>query len=64
MFLGTPLDSTMTPQAIQSIQAIYAPKQASQGPPAKAKKNTSKLDEVSKSYETADQAAQARQKNS
>lgn len=64
LFLGSPLDSTMTPQAIQSIQAMYAAKQAPQAPPGKTKKNTSKLDDVSKSYETADQAAQARQKNS
>lgn len=63
MFLGTPLDSTMTPSSIQSAQGVF--NQGSQQPPnppvTKSKKNTSKLDKVADQYRTADQAAQTRQ---
>jgi hypothetical protein len=63
MFLGTPLDSTMTPQAIQSVQAMYAPKPmpAQAGVSAKAKKNTSKLGKIPEDHYTMDQAAAKRQ---
>ncbi len=63
MFVGSPLDSTMTPQAIQSIQAIYAPKPPSTPPgvpPKKQKKNTSKLGDIAKDHYTEPQAAAQR----
>ena len=62
LLLGSPLDSTMTPQAIQSIQGIYAQKQAQQqgAPQTKPKKNTSKLDEIAKDHYTESQAASQR----
>jgi hypothetical protein len=62
LFLGTPLDSTMTPQAIQSVQAMYAPKPAAPQPnPTKTQKNTSKLGKVPEDHYTLDQAAAKRQ---
>jgi hypothetical protein len=65
LFLGAPLDSTMTPlniQAAQSVFAMQAQQQAAQGAaPMKNKKNTSTLSKTSKQYETADQARQSRQ---
>ena len=62
LLLGQPLDSTMTPQAIQSIQAMYAPKpQAPQGAPKRAPKNTNKMGKISEDHYTAEQAAQKRQ---
>jgi hypothetical protein len=63
LFLGSPLDSTLTPQAIQSVQAIYAPKQPIPPPgvpPKKQTKNTSKLGEIPKDHYTQDQASQQR----
>jgi hypothetical protein len=66
LFMGTPLDSTMTPQSIQTIQGVFAQQgaqQAQMGQPPKNKKNTSKLGEVAKESRTADQAAIARQQN-
>ncbi len=62
LFLGTPLDSTMTPQMMQAAQSVYAKKQPPQQPPGKTKKGTSKLNEVSKQYQTGNQAASARSK--
>lgn len=62
LFLGQPLDSSMTPQGIQSIQSVYAPKQPQQpgqGQPA-TKKGTAHLDKVSSSYQTPGQAAEQR----
>jgi hypothetical protein len=63
LFLGTPLDGTLTPQAIQSIQAIYAPRPTTPPPgvpPKRQTKNTSKLGEISKDHFTQDQAAAQR----
>lgn len=62
LFLGTPLDSTMTPAAIQAAQSVFMnQKAASQATPqTKPKKNTSKLGEISKSYQTGPQAAESR----
>lgn len=60
MFLGSPLDSTMTPQAMQSIQSIYAPKGPAASPPGKAKKGTSKLTDVAKDHFTQEQASSER----
>jgi hypothetical protein len=64
LFLGTPLDSTFTPSGIQAAQSTFMnkPQQpATNTPVTKNKKNTSKLGEASKQYQTADQAAQSRQ---
>lgn len=62
LFLSQPLDSTMTPQSIQAIQAVYAPKQ--QGPASppvtKNKRNTSKLGKISETMQTRDQSAESR----
>lgn len=63
LFLGAPLDSTLTPQAIQSIQSIYAAKASSPTPgvpPKKQSKNTSKLGEIPKDHYTQDQASAQR----
>lgn len=63
LFLGAPLDGTFTPQAIQSIQAMYAPSQTPPPPgvpPKRQKKNTSKLGEIPKDHYTQDQAATQR----
>lgn len=63
MFLGQPLDSTMLPQNMQTVQALFASKgtQQQQGQPAsKNKKNTSKLGEISEGMKTTDQARQER----
>ena len=61
IFSGQPLDSTMTPQAIQSIQSLYSPKApAPQAGPKKQHKNTSKLGEISKDHYTQSQAAAQR----
>jgi hypothetical protein len=62
LFMGANLDSTMTPQAIQSIQAMYAQKSAQQSPApqGKNKKSTSKLGEASKDHYTQEQASAGR----
>ena len=62
LLLGSPLDSTMTPQAIQSIQGMYAKNQAQkqQTPQGKSKKSTSKLGEASKDHYTQEQASAGR----
>ena len=63
MFLGTPLEGSLTPANIQAAQGVYAAQaqqQQTQIEQTKPKKNTSKLSKVSDEYRTADQAAQAR----
>ena len=63
LFLGAPLDATLSPQAIQSVQAMYAAPQASPPPgvpPKRQKNNTSKLGEISKDHYTQEQAAAQR----
>lgn len=63
LFLGKPLDSTMTPQALQAIQSTFTsggpPQQPQQG--GQKKGSTSKLGKVATNMQTADQARQARQ---
>jgi len=63
MFLGQPLDSTMSPQSIQTVQAMYADK-SPQSPQnqvqAKTKKGTSKLGDIAKNAMTPDQSRQQR----
>lgn len=57
LFLGQPMDTTLTPMAMQSIQATYAPK-ASESPlqPSKTKKGTSKLGQTAEAAQTPSQA--------
>lgn len=63
MFLGAPLDGTMQPGMIQAAQSVFANQKAQpqQGQPHGNVKNTSKLNQASKQYQTPDQASQARQ---
>ncbi len=61
LFLGAPLDSTLTPVAIQTAQAVFANKNAQQQPMLKNKKGTSSLGKSVDSYQTADQARVQRQ---
>lgn len=63
MLLGTPLDSNMTPPSIQAAQSVFAVQKATTQPMpiTKNKKNTSKLGEISKQYQTTAQAAASRQ---
>lgn len=67
VFMATPLDSSMTPAAIQNIQAMYAKQReagAAQQPAqggGKAKPNTGKLDKASQNAQTNSQALAARQ---
>ncbi len=67
VFLGTPLDSTMTPQSISNIQAMFAKQRAAgaaqqqQKPGAPQKGNTAKLDKASQNAQTNSQALAARQ---
>ncbi len=66
LFLGHPLDSTMTPTAIQNAQLTHLPTnpQQPQGGPAKAlKSDTNKLGKTSKSYMTPTQTAEADRAN-
>ena len=65
MFLGQPLDSTMTPASIQAAQSVYATQaatqqQQTQGQP-RAKKSTAKLGNIAKDHYTSDQARSMRQ---
>lgn len=65
LFLGAPLDSTMTPASMQAVQAVFMNKkiaaQNTAQPVTKNKKNTSKLGETNNLYQTSTQAAEARQ---
>jgi len=63
LFLGEPLESSMTPQAIMANQAVYqqmkgAPQAAA---PKKVKKGTSNLNKIAPNYETGAQAREIRQ---
>jgi hypothetical protein len=61
LFLGTPLDSTMTPQAIMAAQSAFIRPQSpqqSQGKPG-GKKGTSALGKSNKTYQTASQSAES-----
>lgn len=65
LFLGTPLESSLTPQNIMAAQSVFAPQQtpAQQNPqpsPNKPKKATAKLgSKTNTMYQTADQSAEA-----
>lgn len=66
MFLGTPLDSTLSQPAIATIQGLYAIKQSQQqqqGSPAKSKKGTSTLSKSPTSSLTDSQAREQRMQN-
>jgi hypothetical protein len=63
MFMGSPMDSTLTPQSIQAAQGVFMAQsqaQAQQAPPVKNKKGTSSLSKISKQFETGDQARESR----
>lgn len=62
LFLGQPLDSTLTPQSIQAVQAMYASKapQSQNQPQNKTKKGTSKLNKFADNLQTPGQAAEKR----
>lgn len=58
LFLGAPMDSTMTPASIQAVQAVFAksrPAQQSQNQLQSPKKSTSKLDKLATGRMTPDQ---------
>lgn len=60
LFLGQPIDSTMTPQSIMAAQPKPKPQnQNQQSPEKKQKHSTSSLNKVSKSYQTPGQGAEA-----
>lgn len=63
LFLGQPLDSTMTPTGIMSAQAVFqqqpSPEQGHAGP----KKSTSKLSKISDNHMTPNQSAINRQQS-
>lgn len=59
MFLGQPLDSTMSPRAIQATQAVYLPKNPPQQPGGR-KQGTKSLTKFSNNYQTAEQSREAR----
>ena len=60
LFLGQPMDSTMTPQSIQSIQGVYANRAQAPQPQSnssgKKKGSPSKLGKISNNLRTPDQA--------
>lgn len=62
LFAGQPLNSTMTPQSIQAVQAVYSQQQQAQSGPAasgKAKGSTKSLNKIGDEYKTPGQARQA-----
>lgn len=65
MFIGADLDSSFSPLAIQTIQGLYANKQAAQQQqaPTKSKKGTSTLSKGPSAYLTDSQAREQRQQN-
>jgi hypothetical protein len=67
LFMGHPLDSTMTPTAIQNAQLTHLPANAQQSQqsqsPQKTKSNTSKLGKTDKSYQTPTQTAESDRAN-
>lgn len=65
LFIGAPLDSTLTPQSIAAVQGLYAMKQVpQQAPPTKGKKGTAPLSKAPNSYLTDSQSREQRQQNS
>lgn len=64
IFLGRPLEASMTPFNIQAAQSAFAPKQPPQQPQQganKAKRGTAPLSKVSTNYMTKDQHREERQ---
>lgn len=62
LFLGAPLDSTMTPQSVQAAQAVFSGMRPEpQAPQKKASKKSANLSGEAKSYLTPDQAALSRE---
>jgi hypothetical protein len=56
-FMGTPLDSTLTPVAIQAAQSVFAPQPSPQAAPGpKQKKTKGSLTKLADSYQTDSQA--------
>lgn len=60
LFLGQPLDSAITPQAIQSAQRVFMQQRQSAAQAAKPVKNTSKLTKAADNHFTANEAAISR----
>jgi hypothetical protein len=60
LFLGEPLDSSLTPQSIQSAQAIFATQASSSSNSGGVKRGTSKLPEFPNQFRTSEQSAEAR----
>lgn len=66
LFLGQPLDGTMSPSAIQAAQAVFMPKGGGQQPSqsnSAPKGNMDKLGKNIKSYQTPNQASESRRMN-
>lgn len=63
LFLGSPLDSSMSPQSLQSVQAVYAKAkaQSAQAPGGNPNKGKATLSKVSQSAMTGDQSRIERQ---
>ena len=66
LFMGTALDSTLTPQNIMAAQNVFAQQNAQKqaAGQVKNKKGTSSLSKASESYQTQDQALAKRQTSS
>ncbi len=67
LFLGQPLDTTMTPSSIQSAQSVFMPKSGTQLPNMGSQQpksgNLDKLGKNIKSYQTPNQASESRRMN-
>lgn len=63
MFLGQPLDSSLTPQSIQAAQAVFVNQKIRAQQAALSTAKTGKMDKISKQYQTNSQAAEAREKS-
>lgn len=61
LFMGEPLETTLTPSSIQAAQMVFVAKQQAQQQTSNVKRGTNKLGEVSSQYRTADQSRQDRQ---
>lgn len=62
LFLGAPLDASMTPRSIMAAQSVYAQaRETQQMAPDKPKKGTAVLSKASQQVETGDQSRQQRQ---
>lgn len=62
LFMGAPLDSTMTQPNIMAAQMVFAKQKMNNPPTQNGKKGgTSKMGDIPNQYRTSDQAAQARQ---